>query len=262
MQDFALRSGIAWVGGCKVVDDGASCTYLSLQRPLQAGRFGNDGALLYQRLDEHLRRVSLIQAKLDALAAGERLAMASLDRLRCGVLVCLPNGTIRLANAAAQRLLVARQDLSVRRGMLVAALPEMQGRLQQLLKQACTSGRTRGSALRLTAADPADVLSVIVLPLPPEAQGHAGMPMAMIVLSMPRLQQVPADLMRELYELTAAETMLLAAILGGDSPVTIARQRGVSVATVRTQLHGMLAKTGAVNQAGLVRLAHSLVPVG
>ena len=59
------------------------------------------------------------------------------------------------------------------------------------------------------------------------------------------------------YGLTPAETRLAARISNGRSTDQCASDLGVKVSTVRAQLHSIYVKTGARNQADLVRLAMS-----
>ncbi|VDC24714.1 helix-turn-helix transcriptional regulator [Pseudogemmobacter humi] len=60
------------------------------------------------------------------------------------------------------------------------------------------------------------------------------------------------------FELTPAEARVAAAILDGRRPAAIARDAGLSVETVRSQLKAVFAKTGAEGQAHLVRIATGL----
>lgn len=57
------------------------------------------------------------------------------------------------------------------------------------------------------------------------------------------------------HRLTPAEVRVTAFILQGQKPKEIARDLGLSVETVRSQLKAVFAKTGAVSQADLVRIA-------
>nr|WP_255613894.1 helix-turn-helix transcriptional regulator [Pseudogemmobacter faecipullorum] len=57
------------------------------------------------------------------------------------------------------------------------------------------------------------------------------------------------------HRLTPAEAKVASLILQGHRPKEIARDLGVSVETVRSQLKAVFAKTGAASQADLVRIA-------
>lgn len=66
--------------------------------------------------------------------------------------------------------------------------------------------------------------------------------------------RLDADLLRESYDLTAAEMDIACAIDIGLSVSELAKQRGVAVSTVRTQLYALMAKLDVNRQTDLIRL--------
>ena len=65
-------------------------------------------------------------------------------------------------------------------------------------------------------------------------------------------------MLRELFGLTRAEAEVAQALTGGTSTVAVAARRGLSEATVRSQVRAVLDKTGAANLRDLERLLTSL----
>ena len=65
-------------------------------------------------------------------------------------------------------------------------------------------------------------------------------------------------ILADAFDLTPSEAILAADLLGGLSVVEAAAKRGRSLATVRTHLAGVLAKTGTARQSDLVRLLSRL----
>jgi DNA-binding CsgD family transcriptional regulator len=63
------------------------------------------------------------------------------------------------------------------------------------------------------------------------------------------------------HELTAAETRVLAALGRGVAPAEIAREQGVKISTVRTQISAIRQKTGTSTITALVRLVAGLPPM-
>jgi DNA-binding CsgD family transcriptional regulator len=61
--------------------------------------------------------------------------------------------------------------------------------------------------------------------------------------------------------LTLAETRVLAALGQGQRPAAIARDQGVKLSTVRTQISAIRGKTGAASIAGLLQMVAALPPV-
>ncbi len=66
-------------------------------------------------------------------------------------------------------------------------------------------------------------------------------------------------LLADAFDLTAAEISVLRAVTAGDTVAQIAARAGRSQGTVRTQVHALLAKTGARSQVELVRLTNLLL---
>lgn len=66
------------------------------------------------------------------------------------------------------------------------------------------------------------------------------------------------QLLGSAFALTEAETAVAAGLAEGFTPTELARRRGVSVLTIRTQIKSLLAKTGAAGQSDLIRLLVSI----
>jgi DNA-binding CsgD family transcriptional regulator len=81
----------------------------------------------------------------------------------------------------------------------------------------------------------------------------------LLLVELPRAQ--PAQVARqvgELFGLTAAEARVLGEFLDGSPPSDIAAKHGTSMATVRSQISSILAKTGTKGQAELLLLLRNL----
>ena len=64
----------------------------------------------------------------------------------------------------------------------------------------------------------------------------------------------PVELVRSLFDLTPAEANVARSLVGGDTVEMIATSGGVSLRTVRSQVRGVLEKTGCTRQADVVAL--------
>jgi DNA-binding CsgD family transcriptional regulator len=74
--------------------------------------------------------------------------------------------------------------------------------------------------------------------------------------------QPQPQLMRQLFDLTPAESKVALALCQGDTPTQIAERLGVAISTVRSHLKIIFSKTGATRQADLVRLLTLLSAMG
>lgn len=262
VHDFALPSGIGWVAGCKVTGDSRTCTYLSLGRRPGALRFGDASLGQYRALEPHLRRVSQMRTNIVAAAVDHALARACLDRLRAGMVVVDKARRIHMVNSHGATLLRNGHALSVSNRRLRCSTPSLDERLGRLIESACLPSAS-GGALRIMLSGESQGLFLNVVPIP---QGHdlaslLAEPLALVVITDPAADAIPVDAYRALFALTAAEAALLAGLVAGTTVGEWARQRGVSVATVRTQLRSLFDKTGTDSQARLVAVAKSLAPI-
>ena len=97
---------------------------------------------------------------------------------------------------------------------------------------------------------------LVAVPLSPRAalpQAHH--PTVVLQVTDPLARTAPnRALLAEAFELTPAEVDLATDLLGGLSVREIAASSGRSIATVRTHLANVLAKTGTARQSELARL--------
>jgi DNA-binding CsgD family transcriptional regulator len=73
-----------------------------------------------------------------------------------------------------------------------------------------------------------------------------------------RTVHFPDAILRHTYGLTPAETEIANALLTGFSLEEIAQLRKVSIATVRSQMKGLMGKTDTQRQGDLIRLLSTL----
>lgn len=261
VHDFAIRSGLGRLAGCKVAGDEDSCLYLSLGRPPGGKRFGDEARSRYRALEPHFQRVNALQAKVEALTLSNSIAVASLNRLRVGVMVTDSQSKVRLINDYAVRLLGPTTGLGTTHGQLKCADPADNDRLRRLVAMACAQPFS-GGAMRLRTAPRSDPAHLIVLPI---ADRHElatlhNAPAALIMITNQSSGGIQLDALRNIYGLTSAEAALLTELAKGLSVTEIAELRGVAVATVRTQLRAAFDKTSTDTQSRLVALAKSMPP--
>jgi DNA-binding CsgD family transcriptional regulator len=88
-----------------------------------------------------------------------------------------------------------------------------------------------------------------------------GPPRALVVVIDPNDDPAPpADLLRRLFGLTTAEADVAELVAGGHGLKPIADELALSIATVKTHLQRVFAKTDTHRQAELVRLLLAVRP--
>jgi DNA-binding CsgD family transcriptional regulator len=173
------------------------------------------------------------------------LAERALDMLEHALVIVDEAGTVHYRNRLASALLKG------------AGSPlTMSSELQAAIALACRERRPSALLLSQGARAP---LRVLVAPI--DSAGAAREAAVWILAShSPRLPD--PRLLAVLFGLSHAEARLALRLLAGQTPQECAREAGVGVATVRSQLHSMFAKTGARRQAELVALLARVPVVG
>ncbi len=163
-------------------------------------------------------------------------------------------GSVHYRNRLASALLKsAASPLTVAAGLLGARGRELQAELHEAIRLACL--QRRPSALAASQGTRAP-LRLMVVPMDSASAREAA-----VWILAPQSPRLPHPrMLAVLFGLSRAEARLALRLLAGQTPQECAREAGVGVATVRSQLHSMFAKTGARRQAELVALL-ARVPV-
>jgi len=181
------------------------------------------------------------------MALGKPL-LDTLERIGCGGVLLDERGHVLLLNNTAQRIL--EDDLGRAGG---SDKPEwLRTAIGRLLGQA--SGRlmlNKDEWVRIPRENRRDL---VLHALPVADNGDGGTRTVLTILDL-RLNPVPAsEVLEKMFGLTPAETRTALQITRGNTPAAIARRCGVSIATVRSQLASVFAKTQAGRQTELVAL--------
>lgn len=188
--------------------------------------------------------------RLDASAFTEIL-----EELDTGVIVCDEAGRLALANNVARRELQRGRPLAVDATGLLCLAEGAQTALRQWQSALRAAALSRHRQM-LALSDGSHRLMISVMPL---AQRERW---ALVMLG--RRQPAPdlaVEMLGNLYALTSAEQQVLAGLLAGQRVEALASERGVAVATLRSQVGSVREKLGAGRLEDLVRLAAGLPPM-
>jgi DNA-binding CsgD family transcriptional regulator len=262
VRDFAVRFNIGGVAGCKVLGDEYFCQWLSFSRPPGAERFGDASRRTYLTLQPHLRRINRMQTQIDRLSAAQSLATSALDRLRVTVLLVDQSRRVHLVNAHGRRECAGSRGIGMIGDRLACSEPSLNERLGRLILAACKTPAI-GGALRAPRGHGLSdwLVTVVPVPLTHKLAGTGSQPLALVFVGDPDADHAPVEIYRSMFSLTTAEATLLVALMEGASVAKWTQQRGVSIATVRTQLHSMFEKAGVDSQSRLVALAKTILPL-
>lgn len=198
----------------------------------------------------------------NAAAAGqpEHWLAATLDHVGRGLVVVAAGGRVVYANRLARQALdEPGHPLELDGGQITARRAGDGQALAEALDAALRRGLRR--LLNLGHAGD-DRVAVAVLPLPPHAMGPTTG--GAVLLSLPlarRTQDLALQSYARLCDLTKAETAVLEALVAGDRPTDIAKDKGVAMSTVRTQICQLRLKTGSHSIREIVQRVVGLPPM-
>ena len=238
-----------------------AASVVSLMRPWRHGGFEVREVALARRLMPHLQAAAAVSRRLRGADLMQRAAWASLDALRHPVLVLGGDRRVAHANLAGAALLAAGDGLACAKGELQASAPSHAGRLGALIGRAApgAGNMPRAGALHLPRPSGGPHLALVAMPLQAGAGWDLpGAPAALLCVGDPAASRLPPAMLAELFGLTAAEAALASDLLGGGDLRGIAARSGRSLATVRTHLARLMAKTGTARQAELTGMLAGL----
>lgn len=193
-----------------------------------------------------------------------QLHQALLDRLRLGIALIDSHGRLFDLNRSAKRIVADLGKMGVEAWAHgIDGLPYHGGTLRTWLVGVLTADDAgpQERMLLIPRSGGRAPLSLLAARLPPAQAGLSSMaePRAagMLFISAPEAMTVETEKGLEvLFGISAMEAKIAAGLASGKRIGEIARERGVSINTVKikTQLRRVLARTGARRQAELLRL--------
>lgn len=230
---------------------------LGIHRPRTAGAYMASERRQAALVLPHLQRALRLGQRFAALSQAHAASAQALDRLDTGVLVV--DGACRILHASgmAERLLRENADLTVIHGRLALRPPALHDTLLSLVRDAMTTahGGVAKPGAALSIARPRRLpLAIEVAPLRPSAVAFGTHRPAVLLFIRDPETPIAAARLRELFGLTRTEGAVAAALGRGASLDDIAADLGIGLATVRSHLKRILAKTGTHRQAEVAAL--------
>jgi DNA-binding CsgD family transcriptional regulator len=173
----------------------------------------------------------------------------ALERMGCGGVLLDETGDALLTNPTAARLL--RENVGPPSGQ-VDEREWVRSAIRRLLRSSSERFTLNADTwVTIPRADKRDlVLHAVAIGEAGDAQAHT----VLILVDLSTSPQPQPEVLETLFGLTSAEAKLAVRITRGDTPADIALENGVSIATVRSQLAAVFAKTQTSRQAELVAL--------
>lgn len=261
-RQYLEPRGIHEVVRLDILADAYRSQSISLARPWASGPFTSNELAFARALMPHLRRVATLHAHIEGTTSIAQSAIDALDGTQSPLLLLDANGRVVHGSAEAERLLREGDGLSASCHGLRAATPALSARLQAVLARAAGSSRAPGvsGALHLRRQSGKPDFVLVAIPTGPRSFGpDIGRASVVVQITDPLARATPDPaILADAFDLTPSEALLAADLLCGLSVSEAAVKRTRSVATVRTHLASLLAKTGTARQSDLVRLLSRL----
>ncbi len=205
--------------------------------------------VLFAEAARHARGAVRIGMALEADAAS--YLTGALDSVSAAAFVCDLEGKVESMTPAAEQLLSSGRLLLIGKH-LTAGHPAEASMLAEAM-EGLSGGRGIPRTVALAARPGAPLFVLNIAVIPPGRSGLFSHPRLLVLVRTGRGDMTEAArLLNIVYGLTEAEAVVATLVAMGEARETIAAQRGVSLATVRSQLKTIFAKLGVTREGELV----------
>lgn len=268
-QEFLIPIGRRYVSGYKLVDNENVCVVFSVLRAVGESPLGSPEIQFLDKLLPHLARAVRMQLQNYTFSTKALVGHALVNKLRQPVMLLTTDGSVVLANEAANRLLSSTSLVGVVNGRLrlptnyqtrfqnecarmeglVRGVNELPDEVSNYRSMAVASKGGRGHANETLYA-------FFTLLVPPKVHGVFGLrPLVLLLFYHPEsAPPVDSDLLGAVFNLTPAEGRASSLLAEGLSPKEISSRLGIQYDTVRKQLQSIYQKTATNRQAELMKL--------
>jgi len=258
-RDLAAAGGMQYATCLVLSVSSRTLEIISLWRGPERAMLEEEHKELLALLMPHLKNALRIRHALGLSENRARNAEAMLNASDTASILLDGEGRIIHMNEAAQRIAIASDGFCVRVDRIVPTDPSRRGEFRALVT-ACTAADLghSGGAFALDRPSQKRPLQVLVTPVRLTEKYRASVRVLILATDPERTVHFPDAVLRRTYGLTPAETEIANALMTGFSLEEIAQLRKVSVATVRSQMKGLMGKTDTQRQGDLIRLLSTL----
>ena len=242
---------------------GGSRIVWGIADPIDASGWSSAQIEMIARVLPHLRQYVRVRSALAEAGALGASTTELLDNARVGVIQLDRRGRIVDANDSARELLRRNDGLSDQSGVLHAAAPEDNDRLQALLAQAMPRFGEQGASGSMMVRRPS-LLARLALHVNPvanrEVDYRSRQVVAALVLIVDPVKRARIDpgVVEAVLGLTPVETQIAVLLAEGRTARQIAAATGRGYSTVRTHLKHIFAKLGVSRQLEVAQLVLAL----
>jgi DNA-binding CsgD family transcriptional regulator len=256
------RFGIVARGGAKLNTHGGWKDFITVQHGQQWKHVQAGFWKALKMTVPHLSKAVEIGRTFNMLRLRYQAVLAALDKVSIGMCVATGNGWIAVCNEEAQRILSARDGLSLSRdGHLTARNDDLTARLKAAIQSTAQTAKGEGvdDEISITCPRISDKTPFLIVVSPlrdsnAELEPHFSGSLIYII-DPDETAEFSIDGLARIFGLSTAEAGVCEALIHGGTVKVIADQRGVSPETVRSQVRSIYSKTNVSSRTGLIRLA-------
>ncbi|MBT9609564.1 MAG: helix-turn-helix transcriptional regulator [Aquabacterium commune] len=271
-QEFLIPYGLRYATAIKAYEDDHKVVFCGVHRGVGRAPLSDDEEAMVRRLGAHLVQALAMYFKLQAQSGPAFIGIETLNRLPYPMLLVDETRRLVFKNDLARELMASSELVHSYQGLLCG--PDAQGDAQLLLALR-SLGLSAGAYLGQATTPVSDKAFVRLqnskgqwLGLhchalrPAESMGAFGAKdLALVLLHEPgALAEPDPFVVASMWDLSPAEAQVMVGLGRGLTPQDMAAQRGVSLATIRSQIQATMVKTGASRQAELVSLLSNMPP--
>ena len=210
----------------------------------------------------HLQQALRVRNHLTELAHKADDVAEAVDHIRHAVFVVGKAGVVHHLNRVAEDIVADGDGPFVRSERLGIGIPSVDATLHRDIANALGDGCGTRSGGSLLCPRVSGKRSYVVHVMPfTSASSEDREPRALVIVVDPARHPEPTnDLLRRVYGLTRAEAEIALRVSRGQGLKPISDEMSLSMATVKTHLQRVFAKTGSHRQAELVRLLMAITP--
>jgi len=254
-NDFFRPRGLGWSAGTGLLMPTGDQIVFSIERTLKRGPMENNYVETLNEFRPHLARSAMVSARLGLKSA--QGAHEALDKLGLPTLLLDVDGTVIQSNSLADDL--AGHVTTGMKNRICLTDRHADKLLKSAMEQLHTHPASTVHSFPLRDEDDQAALVAHLLPVSRSVHDLFARSYALLILSpVAGKNMPPVELLRSLFDLTAAEAKVARQLAKGHSLEDIAERGGVAMTTVRTQLRHVMEKTGCNRQAEVVALLSNL----
>lgn len=263
-NDYCRRHDLQFGCMTPMIRDLNGMIGVSIFRGLALGHITADERRIFESIAPQV--CAAVRTRIALENQGALVLKGALDALAMAVFVCDGAGKVRTMTGSAEDIVQKGHVLGLRNDQLRALHAADNTELAKAVGIAVSGPQSQGNRLATTVVlHSRDALPVVldVIPLPRIEYSFNFEPRVLVVV---RGNNTINDgdssrtlaLLQAAYRLTPAEAQIALQITAGQAPDVIARNRSVSVSTVRVQLRTLFTKLGVRRQSEVVARLHQL----